>query len=164
MIWILFVSASLLAVYSLFNIFVGYGSMRWPHVLGRIKRSRVVINGHMTPGSSYRYFHPAVVYEYEVGNRKFTNNRIGNYLGFGNDEALATEITHRYAEGDEVKVYYWPAFPNVALLSPGMKQALGNYVLLLTGVLLMLGSFPALFTDDPYWFVEKIFGIVEYIR
>lgn len=158
MIWVLFISAGLLVAYSLFNIYLGYASTKWPYVFGKTIHSSVVVRVNSASSSKKRY-HPAVVYEYEVKGKKYTSNKIGNYIGFGNDEKFANELVSCYPEGDNVKTYYWPLFPRVSFLSPGMKQLAANYILLFTGGIVVLGSFPALFTDNPYWFIERIFGI-----
>jgi hypothetical protein len=131
--------------------------------MGVVKHSCVLIKTNKSSSHKNKHYHPAVIYEYEVKNIKYTNNKIGNYLGFGNDEEFASELISHYPEGARAKVYYWPAFPKVSFLSPGMKQILANYILLFTGVILILGSFSTLFTNNPSWFIEKIFGIIDYV-
>jgi hypothetical protein len=152
-----------MVIYSLFNIYIGYSSVHWPYVVGLVKHSCVQIRVNKASSSKNKHYHPTVVYEYEVESKKYTNNKVGNFLGFGNDEEFANQLISRYPEGGKVKVYYWPVFPKVSFLSPGMKQALASYIFLLTGVILILASFPTLFTDNPYWFIEKIFGIVNHV-
>ncbi len=131
--------------------------------MGVVKHSCVLIKINKASSSTYKHYHPVVVYEYEVKNTKYTNNKIGNYLGFGNNEEFAKELISNYPEGARAKVYYWPALPKVSYLFPGMKQILANYILLFAGVIIMLGSFQTLVTNNPYWFIEKIFGIIEYV-
>ena len=59
------------------------------------------------------------MYTYEVGGVKHFNNRrrFGQIEGSGED--WAEDIAMRYRAGKAVRVYYFPADPDVAVLEPG---------------------------------------------
>jgi hypothetical protein len=107
---------------------VGYRSKYWPFINGCVKHSRVLVRVNKASSSKNKHYHPNIIYEYEVGNKKYMNNKVGNYIGFANDEEFANELVRNYPEGNTVKVYYWPIFPKVSLLLPGMKQGLANFI------------------------------------
>ncbi|MEN8188429.1 MAG: DUF3592 domain-containing protein [Thermodesulfobacteriota bacterium] len=160
MIWLLFICGVLFIGYTLSSVYVGYRSRYWPFIMGRIKDSTVATR--TTTASSSKHYHPAVVYSYKVRNKRYSNNKIGNYVGFGNDENFAKGLISKYPQGSEVKVYYCPLYPRVSVLAPGMNQRLVHVILLFTGTVVVSGTFPALFTENPSWFLEKIFGVIDY--
>jgi hypothetical protein len=158
MIWLLFISGVMLISYNLFSFYVGYRSAYWPSTSGRVLHSSVKVKINTTTSSKRRHYHPHVVYQYEVNNKKYTSNKIVNYLGFGNDVIYAKELINNYPENSAVKVYYCPFYKGVSILSPGMKQQLMQIILLFTGTVVVLGSSPVLFSENPYWFIEKVFA------
>lgn len=163
MIWLLFISGVLLIMYTLFSFYVGYRSPHWSTISGRVVGSSVVVKTNTAISSKRKYYHPHVVYEYEINNKKYTKNKIGNYLGFGNDESYAKELIKNYLENSTVKVYYCPFYKGISILSPGMKQLPIHIILLFTGTVVVLGSSPVLFSENPYWFIEKVFGLFDHV-
>jgi hypothetical protein len=98
----------------------GAASQHWPSVEGKVLFSRV--NTSETRDSDQRRdttFSPQFVYTYEVGGAKHFNNRrrFGHIEGSGED--WAEDIAARYEIGKAVRVYYFPADPDVAVLEPG---------------------------------------------
>lgn len=92
-------------------------SWTWPATTGRIQSSRVAsfrVAGEQTYHTAYK---PRVLYEYEVGAKTFTSDRInfGFVLG-GTSERQAKRLAGRYRRGDEVTVYYNPRMPEEAVL------------------------------------------------
>ena len=98
----------------------GNASEHWPSVQGSVLFSKV--NSAETRDSGERRtetFSPQFVYTYEVdGTKHFSNlRRFGRIEGSGED--WAAEIAARYKPGKAVRVYYYPADPDVAVLEPG---------------------------------------------
>ena len=98
----------------------GAASLDWPSVEGTVLFSRV--NASETEDSDHRRsttFSPQFVYTYEVGGVKHFNNRrrFGQIEGSGED--WAEDIATRYRPGKAVRVYYFQADPDVAVLEPG---------------------------------------------
>ena len=98
----------------------GAASEHWPAVQGTGLFSRV--NTSETQDSDDRRsttFSPQFVYTYEVDGVKHFNNRrrFGQVEGSGED--WAEDIAMRYRAGKAVRVYYFQADPDVAVLEPG---------------------------------------------
>ena len=98
----------------------GAASEHWPSVEGKVLFSRV--NASDTRDSENRRattFSPQFVYTYEVAGVKHFNNRrrFGQIEGSGED--WAEDIAARYQAGKGVRVYYFQADPDVAVLEPG---------------------------------------------
>jgi hypothetical protein len=98
----------------------GTASEHWPSVEGTVLFSRV--NASETEDSDERRsttFSPQFVYTYEVDGVKHFNNRrrFGQIEGSGED--WAEDIATRYRVGKGVRVYYFQADPDVAVLEPG---------------------------------------------
>ena len=98
----------------------GAASEHWPSVQGTVLFSRV--NTSETQDSDDRRsttFSPQFVYTYEVDGVKHFNNRrrFGQVEGSGED--WAEDIAMRYRAGKAVRVYYFQADPDVAVLEPG---------------------------------------------
>ena len=98
----------------------GAASEHWPTVEGKVLFSRV--NTSETRDSDQQRattFSPQFVYTYEIGGVKHFNNRrrFGRIEGSGED--WAEDIATRYRVGKGVRVHYFPADPDVAVLEPG---------------------------------------------
>ena len=98
----------------------GNASEHWPSVEGTVLFSRV--NASETRDSNQQRattFSPQFVYTYEVDGVKHFNNRrrFGRIEGAGED--WAEDIAARYQAGKGIRVYYFPADPDVAVLEPG---------------------------------------------
>lgn len=98
----------------------GAASEHWPSVEGTVLFSRV--NASETENSDHRRdttFSPQFVYTYEVDGVKHFNNRrrFGQIEGSGED--WAEDIATHYQAGKGVRVYYFQADPDVAVLEPG---------------------------------------------
>jgi hypothetical protein len=98
----------------------GAASQHWLSVEGTVLFSRV--NASETEDSDHRRsttFSPQFVYTYEVGGVKHFNNRrrFGQIEGSGED--WAEDIATRYQAGKGVRVYYYQADPDIAVLEPG---------------------------------------------
>ena len=98
----------------------GAASEHWPSVEGKVLFSRV--NASETRDSHDQRdttFSPQFVYTYEVDGVKHFNNRrrFGQIEGSGED--WAADIAARYRVGKGIRVYFFPADPDVAVLEPG---------------------------------------------
>jgi len=152
-----------ICLYALFNLYIGYRSKYWPIAVGTVLMSCVVIKTNKASSSNNKHYHPMVMYKYEVQNKIYKSKTIGNFVGFGNDQKYADSLIKNYQEKSEVKVFYCPFYPGFSVLLPEMQQTAAHYILLFTGVVILLGSAPVLFSDNPYWFVDKIWQLIDII-
>jgi hypothetical protein len=98
-------------------------SERWPSVAGTVLFSRVnASETRDSDGPRDTAFSPQFVYTYEVDGVKHFNNRrrFGQIEGSG--EGWAEDIAARYQAGRGVRVYYFQADPDVAVLEPGYNS------------------------------------------
>jgi len=98
----------------------GAASEHWPSVEGKVLFSRV--NASETEDSNHRRettFSPQFVYTYEVDGVKHFNNRRRFGRIEGSAEDWAEDVAAHYKVGRGVRVYYFPADPDVAVLEPG---------------------------------------------
>lgn len=163
MIWLLFIPGIIITVYVIFEFYVGYGSPAWPQTGGKVIYSGVIVKTNTASSSKNKHYHPKVNYEYTVDSVTYHSNKIGNYLGFGNDRQFAEDIVKDYPGNSEIRVFYSPFFHRISVLRPGMKQLLAHCLLLFVGIIITLASAPALFSDNPSWFADKIWKLVDLI-
>ena len=98
----------------------GAASEHWPSVEGKVLFSRV--NTSETEDSNQRRattYSPQFVYTYEVGGVKHFNNRRRFGQIEGSAEDWAADIAAHYEVGRAVRVHYYPADPDVAVLETG---------------------------------------------
>jgi len=113
--------------------------------------------------SKNKHYHPLVWYEYKLKNKLYKSKTIGNFIGFGNNKAYAESLIKDFPENSEIKVFYCPLYPGVSVLLPEMQQTAAHYILLFTGIVVVLGSAPVLFSDNPYFFVDKIWQLIDIV-
>jgi len=98
----------------------GAASEHWPSVQGKVLFSRVTASETRdSEHQSSTTFSPQFVYTYELAGIKHFGNRrrFGRIEGSGED--WAADISARYPAGKGIRVYYFPADPDVAVLEPG---------------------------------------------
>lgn len=161
MIWLLFICGLAICLYALFNFYVGYSSKNWPTTGGKVIHASVITKTNKAISSKNKHYHPVVWYEYKLKNKVYKSKTIGNFVGFGNNKVYAENLIKDYPENSEIKVFYCPLYPGVAVLLPEMQQTAAHYLLLFTGVFIILGSAPVLFSDNPYWFVDKLWQLID---
>jgi hypothetical protein len=160
MIWLLFGAGVLLILVILVSAFAGFTSASWPTASGKVISAFVQTRKNKHSSSKTRYYHPIVNYEYHVNGKRFYSNRIGNFLAFGNNKKLANEIVSQFSAEKDIRVYYFPFFTRWSVLMPGMHQKLVHIILLITGIIIVLGAIPVLFTNNPYGFIDKLFDFI----
>jgi len=107
----------------LFDGFMGHGlyqqyeSQNFPSVTGTITHSEVTSHRGSKGGTSYT---AVIEYSFAVGDRKLVGNKIRFGLASAS-YASASALVGAYPVGAAVPVYYNPANPAEALLSPGVK-------------------------------------------
>lgn len=111
-------------------------STAWPSVSGRVVSSDVErqTRTHRSGGrrrSSVTY-HAGVVTAYEVHGTRYTTDKVSFGATDSSSRRRADEVVRRYPKGEEVKVFYHPARPGVAVLEPGVSA--GVYIPLVIGV------------------------------
>jgi hypothetical protein len=98
----------------------GHQSESWPTVEGKIVYSRVTgSDARDADNQRTTTFSPAFAYSYTVDNVQHFGNlrRFARIAGSGED--WAEDIAARYRLGKAVKVHYYAADPDVAVLEPG---------------------------------------------
>ncbi len=97
----------------------GYASQSWPTTAGVIVMSGEESAGESTDSAAYARF----VYQYDVDGATHFNNlrRFAQVEGGSAEEAA--RIAEVYRKGAGVKVSYFPADPDIAVLEPGNSGA-----------------------------------------
>ena len=91
----------------------------WPSVPGRAVRSEVVHKSQRWGGDLMWYYDPIVVYEYEVGGRRYESDPVAFVETRDNRLGPAEKRGARYPVGAHVEVFYDPHHPQEAVLDRG---------------------------------------------
>jgi hypothetical protein len=109
------------AVWAGYYTYMGLSSSSWPTTPGVVSSSEI----QRHEGSSGKSGHRTTVcianvtYTYEVGNRKFTSDRVC-YGDYGSSSGgRAGEVRRRYPVGTTIVVHYHPSNPTIAVLETG---------------------------------------------
>ena len=89
-------------------------SRYWPKTSGLITHSSV--ESGVGPNHVF-VFTPKVIYEYEVGGKRFTSSQLAIIEHNTSSEELAREKAEKYVPGQRVEVYYDPKKPAFAILN-----------------------------------------------
>lgn len=121
---------------SLPALVLSFSSKRWPSVFGKVLESGLDISSG-TKISDHSVL-PHLVFEYRVNNKKYTSSKIAILRGWTETEAKKYPLM--YSVGSEVKVFYKPNKPRVAVIEPGvhMTAFLGLYI---SGVFMFMGGY-----------------------
>ena len=108
--------------FSVWGVAQLYESVRgysWPHVNGTVVAS--VAHSELMRGSGREYmsYWPEVRYEYIVGNRRVTADRI-RFIVRGMNEKETQRVVGSYPVGKAVTVYYDPRDTTASVLEPGI--------------------------------------------
>ena len=109
-------------LFSMWGIGQVYESVRgytWPHVTGTITSS--VVHSKLMVGGKGKFmsYWPGVQYEYVVGNKRITGNRI-RFIVRGMSERETRRIVADYPAGKSVSVYFDPSDAASAVLEQGV--------------------------------------------
>src|SRR5690349_16072152 len=105
------------------NILLGVASERWPEVTAKIESANVK---RMTSGrGAFVEFWLDLGYSYVVEGRSYSGRRVS----FARSSDAATRHASRaeaerhlmhYAQGRRIEVRYWPRYPQVSAIEPGV--------------------------------------------
>jgi len=115
------VAGVILGGFSVWGVGQLYEAVRgytWPHVNGTIISS-VAHSKQMTGSHRYISYWPEVRYEYVVGNRHATGDRI-RFIIRGMNERETQQVVSSYPVGKAVTVYFDPRDVTAAVLEPGV--------------------------------------------
>ena len=87
-------------------------SLRWPSVPGHVIDSKMTQSSDEDGTVTYT---PSITYAYEVGG---TNLR-GSLVAFGGAPGKPADVLSKYPAGSDVRVFYNPSKPKMAVLEPG---------------------------------------------
>jgi hypothetical protein len=118
--WYFFGAIGLLSIFGGIRLIShGLRSYRWPTTFGIVKSSEV--ERHSTSGpNKATSFAPKVVYQYNVQGKKFESDHL-SYKVMGGSAERCWRIVNKYPVGSEVKAYYHPSKPGLAVLVPGLS-------------------------------------------
>jgi hypothetical protein len=98
---------------------------RWPVAKGRVLSSKVeqytqIVGSRSTGGRSrMTLYRPVVLYEYEVGGRRFEGDRVAQSPGLNRGVVeFAEKVAQRYPVGASVDVRFNPKRPGECVLEP----------------------------------------------
>jgi hypothetical protein len=104
-----------------YEIMAGYASKKWPSAEGKVTSSYVQKQVRsIKDGSKKPTYYPKIRYQYSVGGKSYTGERISFSGGEGGEEkSEAQAVVDRYLSGQKVIVYYDPKNPERAVLEKG---------------------------------------------
>jgi hypothetical protein len=136
--------------YMAVSTWYSFDSIGWPVTEGRVLSSKVVTHtgGGNTRNSNYV---PRIDYEYTVGDRRYTGDRLA--FGFGNRSPQAAKAAvRRFRPDRRVRVFYDAGNPERSVLMPGFR---GNLWLgWLAGFLFLAAAFLTRWYDA--WFQRRV--------
>jgi len=94
-------------------------SESWPKTIGIIRESTVKSEWVKVGSGNMYIVSPKVIYEYEVGGKKYTSSQLALVEHSTANENLAKEKSERHPVGQQVTVYYNPRKPDFATLEVG---------------------------------------------
>lgn len=143
----LFIPSCFLCIIMAGSIYHGARSKYWPTVNGEIIFSKVAHykENILSNGVGFNFYRPVIHYEYSVEDRHFISKRIGNYLGFGNNQKFAEQIIKKFPVNESITVYYHPLFNSFSALMPGAKQNTMHVIMLVVSSILSIFSGVTLF-------------------
>jgi hypothetical protein len=105
-----------------YEIMAGYASKKWPSAEGKITSSYVQKQVRSIEDSSKKpTYYPKVRYQYSVGGKSYTGDRINFSGGEGGEKKSKSQaVVDRYPSGQKVIVYYDPKHPDKAVLERGI--------------------------------------------
>lgn len=94
-------------------------SKSWPTVQGRILSSKIISVKHKN-GTSDK---ADVLYQYQVNNKTFTSGQIRFGQYDYDDSTGAKSDVEKYNRQPDLRVFYSPGNPSIAVLEPGIHGA-----------------------------------------
>lgn len=133
-------------------------SVNWPTTMGVIEESQVKTHR----GDDSTTYSPYVLFRYEVDGQEIRSDMV--YMGANfssNNRSAHQKVVTKYPVGAEVKVYYKPDDPFIAILEPGTTY-MGYFPLVLSYIFLgsgtlLLGIASAIFVFGKKTLVEDDF-------
>ena len=116
-------AAAVMFIFGVVNIISGTESKSWPSAEGYVITSYVDKRVEYVGSNRRRTttYTPVIRYEYNVSGRSYTSGRVCFSGGSGgSDRSDAVEVTEKYPEGAEVKVFYNQEKPEESVLEPGV--------------------------------------------
>jgi hypothetical protein len=106
-----------------YEVMSAYQSQHWPSVEGEITSSYVQQDVRSIEDSSKKpTFSPKISYQYSVGGKTYTGEKISFSGGEGGEKKnKAQAVVNRYSSGKKVAVYYDPNHPEKAVLETGFS-------------------------------------------
>lgn len=126
-------------IFGIFFLRDGFASSAWPTadgtVIGTAVRTSIVGTGRRYAGRRSREYYAEVTYRYAVDGESYTSSRfaMGETQRKHSERGDALADARRFRTGSTIKVYYDPADPSSAILSPG--AGIGAWVPSLIGIL-----------------------------
>ncbi len=161
MIFILFLSTLGLVLFCCFSAYLGLSSRSWPHTKGTILSSRLVERKNSASSSKQVYYHPLVIYEYAIGQKKYQSKRESSRLFATTKSEHANKIISENSEGKEITVYYHPKFKNIACLNKGMFQITVHLLLFVAAFIPLITIVVGYVLGNYSWLIESIFYLVS---
>lgn len=103
----------IIAVYKFYRCFL---IRRWRSTPARIIGTELIAKNVSIDGVRGKTYIPKIVYEYQIGDKKFKSDRIKDTNYFLGERAEANKLLRRYQEGTEVNALYNPSNPAESIL------------------------------------------------
>jgi hypothetical protein len=112
-----------LIVASLLKISRAQKSKGWAQTSAEVQSSKFEVHRSTDfEGAEAVSYHARVVYKYTVNGIEYRSDRVFFGQGAGTSKAAAKRRVAEYVPGNQLKVYYDPENPKVAVLEPGLHM------------------------------------------
>lgn len=164
--WFMFVSVLLISGYAFNAIILWVTHHFWSSTTGVLKEDAEVVTTHYDQHRRYARYFIQVSYAYEVNNKAFTNNVFGfRFLQTEQfkryDKAYVEKIARKYEKGQEVKVYYFPLFPQISVIEKSRNGAFLVLALFCSACFFLFAFGYPLVSGNQYAFVDMLMGLVS---
>lgn len=118
-------------------------SKKWPHVTGKIIKSRLESRGTTDPNDGvYTIEYCAELeYSYQIKGKHFFSRKINLFKNGYSIRKKSTGILDKYPRGTSVKVFYNPKKPSIAVLETGGVTRL---IIIIISLMITVGVMTAL--------------------
>jgi hypothetical protein len=161
MIFLLFLSTFGLVLFCCFSAYLGISSRSWPQTKGIILSSQLVERKNSASSSAQVYYHPLVIYEYAIDQKKYQSKRESSKLFATTKREHASKIISENPEGKEITVYYHPTFKKIACLNKGMFQITVHLLLFIAAFVPLITIVVGYILGNYSWLIESIFYLVS---
>lgn len=117
-------------------------TLTWPSVMGVITHSKVASEySRDSDGRTTKMYYPNIKYDYAVNGVDYKGDKYELKVTKSSPDTFARNIVNEFKLGKAVPVYYNPANPSIAILSPGVSFMTSLFLYVFGFIVLCLWSY-----------------------